>query len=79
MQSLTEAFLEWREAAAWHKEVQAKLAGCLQRWHLNTLAAAFDAFHANAIKQRKAKAVGSSHCCLLGLHVEVAPLQQQAC
>lgn len=57
VQSLTEAFLEWREAASYQKEVQTKLAACLQRWRLNSLAAAFDAFSANVLKMRKAKMV----------------------
>ena len=59
VQGLTEAFLEWREAAAYQREVQGKLAGCLQRWRLNLLAAAFDAFCDNVVKQRQAKLVRS--------------------
>lgn len=51
--------MEWREAAVWQKEVQAKLAACLQRWRLNLLSAAFDAFLANLLKLRKAKMVRS--------------------
>lgn len=60
VQGLTEAFMEWREAAAYQKEVQGKLAGCLQRWRLNLLAAAFDAFCDNVVKQRQAKLVRSA-------------------
>ena len=66
MQSLTEAFLEWRDAAAYQREVQTKLSACLQHWRLSLLAAAFDAFSANVIKQRKAKLVGvPAHCTAL--------------
>ena len=52
--------MEWREAAAYQKEVQGKLAACLQRWRLNLLAAALDAFCDNVDKQRQAKLVRSA-------------------
>lgn len=56
-QSLAEAFHGWQEALHHQRDLQDRLAGCLQRWRLQGLAAAFQAFQANAVKQRKAKAV----------------------
>lgn len=60
MQSLAEAFYEWHEAVQHQQDLQDRLAVCLQRWRLQDLATAFDAFHENAVKQRKAKTVQPS-------------------
>ena len=57
LQALAEAFHQWQEGAQYQQQLQQKLAACLQRWRVRGLAIAFDAFHANAVKQRKAKAV----------------------
>lgn len=57
MQTLAEAFFQWQDSLAYEREVQQKVAACLQRWRTRDLAIAFDAFFANAIKQRQAKAV----------------------
>ena len=59
VQALAEAFYQWQDSLAYEREVQQKLADCLQRWRLKDLAIAFDAFQANATKQHKAKAVSS--------------------
>ncbi|KAL3132382.1 hypothetical protein ABBQ32_008952 [Trebouxia sp. C0010 RCD-2024] len=55
--SLAEAFHGWQEALHHQRDLQDRLASCLQRWRLQGLATAFQAFQANAVKQRKAKAV----------------------
>jgi len=57
VQTLAEAFYEWQDSLAHEREVQQRLAECLQRWRLKDLTIAFDAFRANATKQHKAKAV----------------------
>ena len=66
VQTLAEAFYQWQDSLAHEREVQQKLAECLQRWRLKDLTIAFDAFRANATKQHKAKAVS------LCLHRSVA-------
>ncbi len=57
VQTLAEAFYQWQDSLAHEREVQQKLAECLQRWRLKDLTIAFDAFRVNATKQHKAKAV----------------------
>ena len=57
VQTLAEAFYQWQDRLAHEREVQHKLAECLQRWRLKDLTIAFDAFRANATKQHKAKTV----------------------
>ena len=66
VQALAEAFYQWQDSLAYEREVQQKLAECLQRWRLKDLTIAFDAFRAHATKQHKAKAVS------LCLHRSVA-------
>ena len=58
MQTLAEAFYGWQDSIAHQRELQVKLADCLQKWRTRDLIIAFQAFHDNAVKQRKAKAVG---------------------
>lgn len=57
VQTLAEAFYQWQDSLAYEREVHQKLTDCLQRWRLKDLAIGFDAFCANTLKQRKAKAV----------------------
>ena len=57
MQSLAEAFYGWQDSIAHQRELQDKLAQSLQKWRTRDLTIAFQAFHDNAVKQRKAKAV----------------------
>ena len=57
VQTLVEAFHQWQEGVQYQQQLRDKLAACLLRWQLKSLAIAFDAFYVNAIKQRKAKAV----------------------